>query len=204
MKRSKKQQLADRLLGTTGRLPTSSLGRLRRTAGAALRSGRLVLGARGQPDADLDAKSLARVVAGLGQLKGIAMKAGQLMSYVDIALPGDLAEALSVLQTHAQPMSEERVTEIIRDELGARSSALLETLEPTPIAAASIGQVHRATLSDGTCVAVKVRYPEVAQAIEADFGPAAAQLVPPGAEPGGRATRKPAPRICPAARQPLV
>ncbi len=170
---SKKQQLAERLLAASGKLPTSSLGRLRRTAGAALRSGRLVLGSRGQPDANLDEESVARVVDALGQLKGIAMKAGQLMSYVDIELPEELGEALSVLQTHAQPMSPERVRALLRDELGGRADALLDRLQPVPLAAASIGQVHRATLSDGTRVAVKVQYPEVAQAIRADFGPAA-------------------------------
>lgn len=159
-------------MDATAELPTSSLGRLRRTAGAALRSGRLVLGSRRHPDSDLDEQSMARVVATLAELKGIAMKAGQLMSYVDIALPEELADALSVLQTQAQPMPPARVRSIIDQELGERAGDLLDRLEPDPIAAASIGQVHRSELSDGTQVAVKVQYPEVRQAIQADFAPA--------------------------------
>lgn len=173
-KKPLKQELAARLLGSSRRIPTSGLGRLRRTAGAVLRSGRLVRGARGDAGAELDAESLARIVSSIGELKGIAMKAGQLMSYVEIALPDELRDALSVLQTHAQPMDAERVAEIIRDDLGERADTLLARLEPVPIAAASIGQVHRARLEDGTRVAVKVQYPEVARAIRADFGPAAA------------------------------
>ncbi len=168
-----KRELMQRLLQTSGKLPTSSLGRMRRAAGAALRSGRLVFGARKQPDAALDEEVLARIVASLGELKGVAMKAGQLMSYVDIALPDELANALSVLQTHAQPMESGRVEALIRDELGDRAGELLDKLDPVPVAAASIGQVHRAELADGTPVAVKVQYPEVARAIRADFGPAA-------------------------------
>jgi predicted unusual protein kinase regulating ubiquinone biosynthesis (AarF/ABC1/UbiB family) len=102
------------------------------------------------------------------------MKAGQLMSYIDVALPEELRAALSVLQTHAQPMPFEQVRRILRAELGARGDELLASMEETPLAAASIGQVHRARLADGTRVAVKVQYPEIDRAIEADFGPAAA------------------------------
>jgi predicted unusual protein kinase regulating ubiquinone biosynthesis (AarF/ABC1/UbiB family) len=187
---SLKAALMQRLLRASEELPTSTLGRLGRTAGAALRSGRLLLGARrreaeGEPPLELEA--LAKVVGSLGELKGIAMKAGQILSYVDVALPEELRAALSVLQTHSPPMAAERVRCILRAELGESAPELLEHLEDTPIAAASIGQVHRARLSDGTRVAVKVQYPEIERAIEADFGPAAvgsrlASLFVPGAK----------------------
>jgi predicted unusual protein kinase regulating ubiquinone biosynthesis (AarF/ABC1/UbiB family) len=102
------------------------------------------------------------------------MKLGQIMSYIDVDMPKELRDALSVLQTHAQPMEWDVVRGLVRGELGQRGEQLLEQMEPEPISAASIGQVHRATLPDGTLVAVKVQYPEIAKAIEADFGPMAA------------------------------
>jgi predicted unusual protein kinase regulating ubiquinone biosynthesis (AarF/ABC1/UbiB family) len=172
-----KAALMQRLLGSHGALPTSALGRLGRTAGAALRSGRLLLGGgrrTAEEETPLELEALAKIVGSLGELKGIAMKAGQLMSYIDVALPEELRAALSVLQTHAQPMPFEQVRGILRAELGERAEELLASMEETPLAAASIGQVHRARLADGTRVAVKVQYPEIDRAIEADFGPAAA------------------------------
>ena len=183
-----KAALIQKLLGAHEAVPTSALGRLGRTAGAALRSGRLLLGARGaQGESPLELEALAKIVGSLGELKGIAMKAGQIMSYVDVALPEELRVALSVLQTHAQPMPTDQVRRILQAELGTRAQELLATLEEAPLAAASIGQVHRARLADGTPVVVKVQYPEMVRAIEADFGPAAAgtrlaSLFSPGAK----------------------
>ncbi len=169
--------LMRRLLAETrGALPTSALGRLGRTASAALSSGRAILGARlrgGEAGAgDPDTEALTRMVSSIAELKGIAMKSAQIMSYIDLALPEEVRTALSVLQTHAQPLPGAQVRGILQAELGARAGELLEHLEDTPIAAASIGQVHRARLADGTRVAVKVQYPEIAQAIDADFGAA--------------------------------
>jgi predicted unusual protein kinase regulating ubiquinone biosynthesis (AarF/ABC1/UbiB family) len=171
-----KAALIQRLFAAHEAVPTSTLGRLGRTAGAALRGGRLLLGARraGEGEPPLELEALAKVVGSLGELKGIAMKAGQIMSYIDVALPEELRVALSVLQTHAQPMPSAQVRRILQAELGERAQELLASLEEPPIAAASIGQVHRARLADGTRVAVKVQYPEIDRAIEADFGPAAA------------------------------
>jgi predicted unusual protein kinase regulating ubiquinone biosynthesis (AarF/ABC1/UbiB family) len=187
---SLKAMLVKRLLGTSARLPTTAIGRLGRTAGAALRSGRLLLAAgrrAAQDDPSLEFEAIAKVVDSLGALKGIAMKAGQIMSYAGVALPDELRTALSVLQTHSPPMPQEQVRAILRAELGEHAAELLAHWEDTPLAAASIGQVHRARLGDGTRVAVKVQYPEIEQAIEADFRPAAvsshlASLFSPGAK----------------------
>jgi predicted unusual protein kinase regulating ubiquinone biosynthesis (AarF/ABC1/UbiB family) len=187
---SLKAALLERLLGTSARLPTSTLGRFGRTASAALRSGRLLLGAERRAregEFPLDLEAMAKVVGALGELKGIAMKVGQIMSYVDVALPEELRTALSVLQTHSPPMPTERVRALLRSELGESAAELLAHLEDTPLAAASIGQVHRARLADGTPVAVKVQYPEIEKAIQADFAPAAvggvmASLFSPGAK----------------------
>lgn len=133
-----------------------------------------------------DPEAIAEVVASIGRLKGVSMKIGQIMSYIDVALPAEVRSALSVLQTHAQPMPLERVKQIVTEELDRRADDVLRNLEPTPIAAASIGQVHRSRLSDGVRVAVKVQYPEVERAIESDFKPAVfgkviASMVYPGA-----------------------
>jgi predicted unusual protein kinase regulating ubiquinone biosynthesis (AarF/ABC1/UbiB family) len=171
--RSLREELERRLLALGSKLPTSSIGRLGRTAMAGLRGGRLAWRAKGAEGAPLDIDALAAVVASVGQLKGVSMKAGQLVSYLDLNLPPELTSALAVLQTHSPAMPFERVSEIVKAELGPRASALLARMEPVPAAAASIGQVHRATLPEGTEVAVKVQYPDVEKAIANDFRSAA-------------------------------
>lgn len=185
--RDLRDEIERRLLALSARLPTSSLARLGRTALAALRGGRV---ARRGRDAALGVDDVAAFVASLGQLKGMAMKAGQLMSYLDLPLPQDLRAALAALQTHSPPMPFERVAAIVKEELGANAAALLARMEPAPMAAASIGQVHRATLPDGAEVAVKVQVPGVDAAIAADFRSAAVAtsfvgLVLPGASVDG-------------------
>jgi hypothetical protein len=127
---------------------------------------------RGRSISAGDTESIHRLVASLGKLKGVAMKMGQHLSYVDTSIPDEVRAALAALQTHSQPMSMTRVTKIIRDELGAKASALIDSMDPLPIASASIGQVHRARLPNGTAVAVKVQHPGVLESIDSDFGPA--------------------------------
>lgn len=181
-------ELIRQLLDSSAELPTSALGRLGRTAWSALRNRQLFAGGEGPADAELaDRGALARLVSSLGQLKGIAMKMGQLMSYVDLALPEDVREALSVLQTHAQPMSFDEVRAILRRERPDAADALLAQMTEEPIAAASIGQVHRSRLDEAGELAVKVQYPGIEDAIRSDFrvakvGPAVASLVYPGAD----------------------
>ena len=171
--RSLRDEIRARLLAGQRKIPTSSLLRLGKLATTAMRAGHYVLGHDAAADEDVDVDALARIVATAGELKGIAMKAGQLMSYTDVALPEAMRQALSTLQTHAQPMTFDQVSEIVRQELGDRAGALLEAMDREVAAAASIGQVHRARLPDGTPVAVKVQYPGIERAIEADFGPSA-------------------------------
>jgi predicted unusual protein kinase regulating ubiquinone biosynthesis (AarF/ABC1/UbiB family) len=169
-------------------IPTTSLGRLRRTATAALRVGADQLLRRLSGDEGLDAETLQRVVLSLGELKGIAMKMGQVLSYVETPfLTAQARELFAVLQRQAPQTSFREVEATLREAFGARADALLATLEREPVAAASIGQVHRARLPDGTPVAVKVRHPGIEAAIRADFrsaqtGKALAQLLAPGAE----------------------
>jgi predicted unusual protein kinase regulating ubiquinone biosynthesis (AarF/ABC1/UbiB family) len=153
---------------------------------AGLRGARLALNRKGRTGVPQDLESLAALAASIGQLKGIAMKAGQLMSYLELQLPPELQSALSVLQTHSPPMPFERVKEVIEAELGDRASPLLAQMQAVAAAAASIGQVHRAKLPSGDDVAVKVQYPGIEKAIADDFRPAAlgtrfASLLVPGA-----------------------
>ena len=116
-----------------------------------------------------------KMVGTLGEMKGAAMKIGQLASFIDTEfLPPEYRELyqeqLAKLRTSAPPMPWEKVREGARGGVRAsRSSELFAEFEPEAFAAASIGQVHRATLHDGREVAVKIQYPGVAEALEADL-----------------------------------
>lgn len=183
-----RKELRERLLADRQNMPTTALARFSRTGSTGLRIGRAMFAARrGGTSQEIDIDAIAKIVGSIGQLKGVTMKVGQIMSYIDVALPDELRNALSVLQTHAQPMPIEQVRAILRRELGGRAEPLLANFEATPTAAASIGQVHRARLAGGEEVAVKVQYPEVESAIESDFKPAAigtmiSSIVYPGAK----------------------
>jgi ribosomal protein L7/L12 len=133
----------------------------------------LLMNLRKRARTEGELESVWRIVASLGKLKGGAMKLGQHLSYCDPTLPDDVCAMLAALQTHSSPMSVSRVTKILHKDLGAAASPLITTVEPEPIGMASIGQVHRARLPDGTRVAIKIQYPGIASAIKADFGPAA-------------------------------
>ena len=117
-------------------------------------------------------KTAQQVADELGNMKGALMKLGQMASYLDDGLPEPLRLALSQLQSQAPPMSVELVRQEVERELGAPIEKMFAAFDEDPIAAASIGQVHRAILRtpDGEkAVAVKVQYPGVAEAIDADI-----------------------------------
>jgi predicted unusual protein kinase regulating ubiquinone biosynthesis (AarF/ABC1/UbiB family) len=110
----------------------------------------------------------------LGQMKGALMKLGQMASYLDDGLPEPMRDALAQLRSNAPPMSRELAAGVIESELGASPEDVFVEWDPDPIAAASIGQVHRAIAHDPLTnsdipVAVKVQYPGVDEAIEADL-----------------------------------
>ncbi|MFO0636951.1 MAG: AarF/UbiB family protein [Nannocystaceae bacterium] len=102
----------------------------------------------------------------LGELKGAVMKVGQMASIAKDILPRELAEALATLQREAPPMPYEVIEEQIERELGSSPATLFRRFDKTPFAAASIGQVHRATTDDGREVVVKVQYPGVDEAVD--------------------------------------
>lgn len=117
------------------------------------------------------AEALAKALSGM---RGAAMKVGQTLSAVDLGLvpeevrPGFQA-ILAQLQQDAEPVSFSSIRRVIEQDLGERLSAAFGDFDERPVAAASIGQVHRASLHDGRSVAVKVQYPGIAEAIHADM-----------------------------------
>jgi predicted unusual protein kinase regulating ubiquinone biosynthesis (AarF/ABC1/UbiB family) len=116
------------------------------------------------------AEDIART---LGEMKGAAMKIGQAISFVDIELiPEEYRTALSILQSDAPPMPFSQVRAVVEEELGGSLEELFDWFSPKAIAAASIGQVHMAHLDEREVV-VKVQYPGVAKAVEADLRNAA-------------------------------
>ena len=119
--------------------------------------------------AEFEMQTAAQVVESLGNMKGAVMKIGQMASYLDQGLPEPVRDALAQLQTNAPPMSAELAAGVIAAELGGPPSEVFAEWDEVPLAAASIGQVHRARTHDGRAVAVKVQYPGVDEAIRADL-----------------------------------
>jgi predicted unusual protein kinase regulating ubiquinone biosynthesis (AarF/ABC1/UbiB family) len=105
----------------------------------------------------------------LGGMKGAIMKAGQMLSFVADGLPEEARAALATLQADVPPMAPSLAARVVREELGGDPERLFLEWEAEPVAAASIGQVHRAVLRDGRRVAVKVQYPGVDRAIRSDL-----------------------------------
>ena len=164
------------------RLPTSSLARASRMLslplGAAGRQavglGRRLLGADAdQVDAELRGAAAEQLFAVLGELKGGAMKFGQSLSMFEAFLPEEIAKPyrqhLAKLQDSAPPLPSSRVQAVLRSELGPAWRERFSRFDLRPAAAASIGQVHRAVLTDGRAVAVKIQYPGADQALRSDL-----------------------------------
>lgn len=122
-------------------------------------------------------RTTTEVVETLGSMKGAFMKLGQMASYLDSGMPAEVRKALASLQADAPPMAPELAAAVIGSELGAPPEAVFAEWDPLPLAAASIGQVHRAMTRDERAVAVKVQYPGVDTAIRADLDNTA-MLVP--------------------------
>ena len=133
----------------------------------------LRLGTRGERREELDQQFALRtaedVARELGDMKGALMKFGQLLSFIMEALPDDAQKALSTLQSDAKPMAPELAAKMVTEELGQPPERIFLDWQETPIAAASVGQVHRAVTRDGREVAVKVQYPGIADSIDTDL-----------------------------------
>lgn len=110
-----------------------------------------------------------QLTAQLDRMKGLAMKVGQIVSYMDVPLPPAVQQELARLQTGEHGMPPARVREVIETAFGRPLESMFTAFDPNPVAAASIGQVHRATVGDQR-VAVKVQYPEVSRSFDEDLG----------------------------------
>ena len=114
-----------------------------------------------------------RVAQSLGQLRGLGAKFGQMLAYVDGMLPEELTEAyglsLKELLSQAPTSAFEDIRRLAEAELGMTLETAYASFDPVPMASASLGQVHRATLHDGRQVVVKVQHPGVAQGVESDL-----------------------------------
>jgi predicted unusual protein kinase regulating ubiquinone biosynthesis (AarF/ABC1/UbiB family) len=115
-----------------------------------------------------------RLVEQLAQMRGAAMKVGQMISMVELdglaeEQQDELRAKLAALRDDIPPVPFARLEKLIRKELGAPLEQVFAEFEPRAFAAASIGQVHRARTIDGDDVAVKVQYPGVAEAVESDL-----------------------------------
>src|SRR6476619_5987125 len=118
---------------------------------------------------DLALQTAEDVAATLGAMKGVMMKIGQMASYAGDGLSPAVRRTLGRLQDSVPPMSPELAAAVVEDELGAPPDRAFARWDPRPVAAASIGQVHRAVTLDGRAVAVKVQYPGIAETIAADL-----------------------------------
>jgi predicted unusual protein kinase regulating ubiquinone biosynthesis (AarF/ABC1/UbiB family) len=123
--------------------------------------------------AELQQRTAEQLFTVLGELKGGAMKVGQALSVFEAALPDEAAApyraALVRLQEAAPPMPTEVMHRVLAEQFGRSWPNRFREFNDSPAAAASIGQVHKATWSDGRVVAVKIQYPGAGPALLADF-----------------------------------
>lgn len=161
------------------RVPSSRLGRIWNYgglaagmfAGTVTESFSRVLGGGGEGSLMLSSANMERLVTKLSKMRGAALKIGQMLSFQDSKmLPGPIQEVLQRVQDRADYMPAWQRDRVLATNLGTEWRDLFEEFEEKPIAAASIGQVHRATLkSNGARVAVKIQFPGVADSINSDL-----------------------------------
>jgi len=118
---------------------------------------------------DRDASNAAVLAQALGGLKGPIMKVAQLLATIPDLIPPEYAAELQKLQSEAPPMGAAFVKRRMQAELGPQWQSRFGSFELTPSAAASLGQVHRATTKDGEALACKLQYPDMQSAVEADL-----------------------------------
>jgi len=165
--------------------PTSRLARTRRFGGLVAGQGLRWAGTRAantlRSDEKADAATGERAAATahelvkqLGQMRGAAMKIGQVLSTVDFtAIPEsereEFKQTLATLRDDVPPLPFNKVEKLLKDELGEKLSDVFDEFDHEAFAAASIGQVHKAVTTEGKRVAVKIQYPGIAEAVETDL-----------------------------------
>lgn len=163
----------------TGKIPQTALGRSMKilSGGASMLAkevtGRIKAATSNLPEDGLLAtrlKQAQQLVDTLGDLKGAAMKAGQLLSLeASDLMPPEVVQILRQLHDRAPPMPYGQVERILKKELGPERFARLSEISREPVAAASIGQVHSAMVDDRK-IALKIQFPGVAKSIDSDLG----------------------------------
>jgi predicted unusual protein kinase regulating ubiquinone biosynthesis (AarF/ABC1/UbiB family) len=167
----------------TGPIPTGWFERGAKLAGATSKGAARFVGTRFKSFAaperseeflgGFHEKTAQQLVEMLGEMKGAAMKLGQLASFYEFGEPTEYMstyrDALTMLQNSAPPMDPAASRKVIEEEFGRPVEDIFETFTDEAVAAASIGQVHRATLPGGQPVAVKVQYPGVDEAVRSDI-----------------------------------
>src|ERR687887_122716 len=176
---------ADDQLPEAGRLPTGRLPRTARVGGLVTGQGLRWAGMRtanrvrtperaAAAQRERTAALVQQLVEQLGQLRGAAMKVGQMISMVEFAgLPEDqrdeLQRSLAALRDDVPPVRFADLEKLMRQEFGGPLQHVFREFDERAFAPASIGQVHRATTIDGDDVAVKIQYPGVAEAVDTDL-----------------------------------
>ncbi|BBZ05497.1 ABC transporter ATP-binding protein [Mycolicibacterium chitae] len=141
---------------------------------AALGFGKRLTGkSKDEVNAELVEKAAHQLFTVLGELKGGAMKVGQALSVLEAAVPEQFGkpyrEALTKLQKDAPPLPADKVHRVLDAQLGTKWRERFASFDDTPVASASIGQVHKAVWKDGRDVAVKIQYPGADEALRADL-----------------------------------
>ena len=127
-----------------------------------------------------------RLAGGLAHLRGAAMKLGQMLSMENgVALPPEVSAILAQLQASAPAMPPRQLRDVLNAEWGAGWRARFQRFDVRPIAAASIGQVHRAVTDEGRALAIKVQFPGVATSIDSDIATLGRLMRVPGVLPKG-------------------
>ncbi len=168
------------LLGRGARLTRGRYGRLARLGrlgarlwtswlGAKLRRLFMAKHKRAAYDEARRQRDAEALVQTMGQMKGAIMKVGQMLSFVTDSVPDEYRAALESLQASAPPMDFALIRDVAERELGMPLERAFAKFDETPLASASIGQVHRAVLPTGEQVVVKIQYPGVADAIHSDL-----------------------------------
>jgi len=168
-----------------GKLPTGRLARTARVGGLVTGQGLRWAGMRtanrvrtperaAAAQSERTAAAVQQLVDQLGQMRGAAMKVGQMISMVDLdGLPeeeqDELRRTLAALRDDVPPVPFADLEKLMRQEFGGPMQRVFSDFDERAFAAASIGQVHRATTVDGDDVAVKIQYPGVAEAVETDL-----------------------------------
>jgi predicted unusual protein kinase regulating ubiquinone biosynthesis (AarF/ABC1/UbiB family) len=184
-RREERRDADDEELREGGRIPSTRLGRSAKLGSAIGREATRYAGTRAANVARSSEKAQERIetrhieaalrmASVLGEMKGAAMKVGQMASFIDIDfLPPEYREIyqdqLARLRAKAPPMPWKKVRQVLEEEYEEPLDEIFDSFEEEAFAAASIGQVHRATLPGGEPVAVKVQYPGIADALESDM-----------------------------------